>query len=60
MALAIYALVREERYERLLFMGLATQKGEGVNSYASLIKVLEMSVNGAFVWIAFINDFSTE
>lgn len=44
MALAIYALVREERYERLLFMGLATRKGEGVNSYALLFQVLEISV----------------
>lgn len=60
MALAIYALVRGERYERHLFMSLATRKGEGMNSYASLFQVLEMSVNGAFVWIAFINDFSTE
>lgn len=45
MALAIDALVREERYERLLFMGLATRKGEGVNSYALLFQVLEISVS---------------
>lgn len=37
MALAIYALVRGEQYERLLFMSLATRKGEGVNSYALTI-----------------------
>lgn len=45
MALAIYALVREERYERYLFMGLATRKGEGVDCYHLLSQVLEMSVS---------------
>lgn len=45
MALAIDEMVREERYERHLFMGLPTRKGEGVNSYASLFQVLEISVS---------------
>lgn len=44
MALAIDEMVKGERHNQYLFMGLATHKGEGVNGYSSLFQVLEISV----------------
>lgn len=45
MALAIDEMVKGERHNQYLFMGLATRKGEGVDCYHLLSQVLEISVS---------------
>ena len=45
MALAIDEMVKGERHNQYLFMGLATRKGEGVDCYHLLSQVLKISVS---------------